>query len=242
MDKTSAPETVPELVFVRALQWHLPIQDNLRVLKRLTHFGANYVMLSTRLRADRNLVDFVPAMGHPVNLFRPPYCIRDPLALYKDGQTEVDVYIGLWKIEVDQKGHPLPLIGSNKACMPGYLSDTYDYKQYPYLNKLGDVPIGHHPDDYLKPGAVNHGVDHGVNRGVHRGVQHGVVEQQTECRDLENFNNGFDKTCKDYGLLGWCKDGKFVAGQEWTGGLKHRWPERNCCICGGDKAGMLWFK
>ena len=152
IDKTSTSRTVPELVFVRALQWHLPIQDNLRVLKRLTHFGAKYVMLSTHLRADRNLVDFVLVMGHPVNLFRPPYCIRDPLALYKDGKTEVDVYIGLWKIEVDHLGHPLPLIGSNRECMPGNLSDTYDYKQYPYLNKLGSIPIAHHPDDYLKPG------------------------------------------------------------------------------------------
>ena len=56
-------KTVPDLIFVRALVWHLPIEDNLRLLKRLQNSNARYVMLSTRLRADRNNASFIPAMG-----------------------------------------------------------------------------------------------------------------------------------------------------------------------------------
>ena len=60
-------------------------------------------MLSTYLRADDNTGrDYVLALGHHVNLFRAPYCVRDPLRLY--GETgQNDQFLGLWELD----GRPL---------------------------------------------------------------------------------------------------------------------------------------
>lgn len=53
-------------------------------------------MLTTYLRADENYRDFVLAMGHHVNLFREPYCVKDPFKLVSD--DDVDLYLGMWRI------------------------------------------------------------------------------------------------------------------------------------------------
>ena len=29
----------------------------------------------------------------------------------------------------------------------------------------------------------------------------------------------------------WCKNGAFVAGQKWTGGVRFKFPENSCCAC-----------
>jgi SAM-dependent methyltransferase len=118
---------LPDLVFVRHLFWHLPMEDNLHLLQRLATSGAKYVMLSTRLRADRNNATFVPVMGHPTNLFRAPYCLSDPLMMWKDG--DVDTYMGLWKIGPKEP----PLIGSSDNCMG---SDSYKYQNYKNLQSI----------------------------------------------------------------------------------------------------------
>jgi len=110
---------IPDLIFVRHLFWHLPMEDNMLLLKRLATLGAKYVMLSTRLRADRNNATFVPAMGHPTNLFRAPYCLSDPLVLIKDG--EIDTYMGLWKIGTNEPS----LMSASDSCMGAEYNHQY---------------------------------------------------------------------------------------------------------------------
>jgi len=53
-------------------------------------------MLTTYVRASENSKDFVLAMGHKVNLFREPYCIKDPETLFYDDQE--DLYAGVWDL------------------------------------------------------------------------------------------------------------------------------------------------
>ena len=38
------------------------------------------------------------ALGHHVNLFRPPYCLRDAARLYSEGAVAPDLYLGLWEL------------------------------------------------------------------------------------------------------------------------------------------------
>ena len=62
-----------------------------------------------RIRAD--LGDF-PLFR--VNLFRKPYCIRDPMRLYVDG--EADMMLGLWQLS-DDTGKVLPLLNWTSYCL-----------------------------------------------------------------------------------------------------------------------------
>ena len=121
---------LPDLVFCRHLFWHLPPNDNLRVLRNIEGMykkRTGLVMLSTRLRADQNLASFVLAIGHPVNLFRPPYCVRDPLRLFRDSRGQhgfSDYFMGLWRVGPDEP----PLMGREEdgECMfPGFADPHY---------------------------------------------------------------------------------------------------------------------
>ena len=103
-----------DVIFCRHLMFHLTPEHNLRLLKRFERSGAKYLMATTYLRADENDKDFVLAFGHKVNLFRPPYCMRDPLRIYADG--EADMMLALWQI-ADDDGNVLPLTGWDKECM-----------------------------------------------------------------------------------------------------------------------------
>jgi hypothetical protein len=71
-----------------------------------------------------------------------------------------------------------------------------------------------------------------------------VVEQRTKatqraaeflakkvCKDKPGFQNGHGHGCQGYVTHGWCKNGAFVAGQEWTGGVHFKFPENSCCAC-----------
>jgi hypothetical protein len=78
------------------MMYHLPPADNLKALKRLEGSGAAFLLLSTSLRANRNNDPFALAAGHPINLFRRPYCLRDPLRLYPDNGR--DMFLGLWML------------------------------------------------------------------------------------------------------------------------------------------------
>lgn len=73
------------------------MHDNLQIIEKLGGSAANRLMLTTYLRADENERDFVLAMGHKVNLFRPPYCIKDPSRLVFDEQE--DMYTGIWDLD-----------------------------------------------------------------------------------------------------------------------------------------------
>ena len=84
----------PDLILCRHMMYHLSPAENLAVLARLENSGAAFLVLTTHLRADANLEPFVLARGHPVNLFRKPYCLRDPLRLYPDNGR--DIFLGLW--------------------------------------------------------------------------------------------------------------------------------------------------
>jgi hypothetical protein len=99
-----------DLIFCRHMMYHLSPADNVKLLQAFDRSGAKYVMLTTYMRADENEADFVLAFGHKVNLFRPPYCLRDPVQLFLDG--EVDGYMGLWEL------HPtVPLMLPATECM-----------------------------------------------------------------------------------------------------------------------------
>ena len=69
------------------------------------------------------------------------------------------------------------------------------------------------------------------------------------CEDTPKWTNPVGKRCKDYEENGWCKNGAFAAGQEWTGAENvfkcpgyekdgrdcaeaFNYPGRNCCACG----------
>ena len=84
----------PDLIFCRHMAYHLPPADNIKVLARFEQTGAPLLMMTTYLRADANLDPYVLAQGHPVNLFRAPYCVRDAERLYRDNGR--DIYMGLW--------------------------------------------------------------------------------------------------------------------------------------------------
>ena len=51
------------------------------------------------------------------------------------------------------------------------------------------------------------------------------------CKDKPGFTNGYGHGCQNYVKHGWCKNGAFVAGQEWTGGVRFKFPENSCCAC-----------
>ena len=87
----------PELILTRHMMYHLPPSDNLEVLRRLEASGAKYLLLTTHLRADENEAPFALARGHAVNLFRAPYCLRDPLRLFPDNGP--DLFLGLWALK-----------------------------------------------------------------------------------------------------------------------------------------------
>ena len=92
------PDIFPgDLIICRHLMFHLPLHENLKVIEKLGGSAADRLMLTTFLRADDNERDFVLAMGHEVNLFRSPYCIKDPSRLIFDEQE--DLYTGIWELD-----------------------------------------------------------------------------------------------------------------------------------------------
>lgn len=86
-----------DLLIVRALMIHQPIDANLKLLRKIAASGVKRVMLTTHLLADVNRDDFVLAAGHKINLLRAPYCVCQPIALY--AEVEYDAYLGLWDLE-----------------------------------------------------------------------------------------------------------------------------------------------
>ena len=103
--ETPLPHGRFDLIFCRHLMFHLTPAHGARLLRRFTSSGAKYLMATTYLRADENEEDFVLAFGHKTNLFRRPYCIRDPVRMYLDGET--DMMLGLWQL-TDDDGEALP--------------------------------------------------------------------------------------------------------------------------------------
>jgi len=93
-----------DLILVRHLMFHLPPRDNLRIIEKLQGTGAGLVAMTTYLRADENHKEFIFAYGHEVNLFRDPYCMRDPSLLVKD--YKFDMFLGVW----DRRGGSLELV------------------------------------------------------------------------------------------------------------------------------------
>ena len=58
-----------------------------------------------------------------------------------------------------------------------------------------------------------------------------------KCRDTREWANQFGKACTDYEAEGLCRDGEVTPGQEWTVGPAFNFPERHCCVCGGEGEG-----
>ena len=61
-------------------------------------------MATTSVRLDGNMDEYSLALAHRVNLLRPPYCLKDPLRLYRDDDDVPDAYLGLWRLD---DGEPL---------------------------------------------------------------------------------------------------------------------------------------
>lgn len=94
---------------------HLPPRHNLRILHNIQASGARLFMATTYLDGDENLLadTFRPVSGHLINLALPPYCLRPPVALFKDFTGLVDGRrMGLWELDPDR-----PLVGgSGEHC------------------------------------------------------------------------------------------------------------------------------
>jgi len=108
----------PALVLCRHMMYHLPPADNLRALQRLEASGASYLLLTTHLRSNLNLEPFALAAGHPINLFRRPYCLRDPLRLFPDNGR--DAFLGLWLLPAayaPSERHLVPPLMDSANCM-----------------------------------------------------------------------------------------------------------------------------
>ena len=69
------------------------------------------------------------------------------------------------------------------------------------------------------------------------------------CVDTPNWDNNNGLNCQDYAERGWCADGCFADGNEWTGSpyktcegsltdgrtncaMVYNYPADNCCECG----------
>eukprot|EP00965_Chrysotila_dentata_P221497 6192413-Pleurochrysis_carterae.AAC.1 len=59
------------------------------------------------------------------------------------------------------------------------------------------------------------------------------------CKDSPRWVNPYGATCDDYRLQGYCADGGFVSGQEWTGGEGFGDPAGSCCVCGKGTPGRV---
>ena len=70
-------------------------KDNLAFLANLAKAAPRLLFAKTFIRAETTL-DYPLAFGHPLNLFRPPYCAADPLELHRD--DFFDAFMGLWKV------------------------------------------------------------------------------------------------------------------------------------------------
>lgn len=93
-------EHVPDLIFCRHMMMHLSVDDNLAVLRNVETSGAKYFMATTFLTYDNstNFGNHRLVTSYKINLLLPPYCLRSPLRLYKDG----DAYMGLWELSADE--------------------------------------------------------------------------------------------------------------------------------------------
>ena len=60
------------------------------------------------------------------------------------------------------------------------------------------------------------------------------------CSDVAGWSNGQNDDCDSYKTKGYCANGAFVAGKEWTGGAAYKFPERNCCACGKPDASVCF--
>ena len=90
------------MIFVRHLQFHLNVDENMKILKNLSELQNKttkqvFVMLSTYLRGNGNEGEYLLASGHKINLFGYPFCVRDPISLVSDGDN--DLFMGLWELE-----------------------------------------------------------------------------------------------------------------------------------------------
>jgi hypothetical protein len=52
------------------------------------------------------------------------------------------------------------------------------------------------------------------------------------CEDTPGWENAYRVSCSGYADNGFCEDGDFRPGEEWTGGPSYGLPEENCCVCG----------
>lgn len=84
------------LVLCRHLLFHLPHSEGIQVIQNLKGTGARWLLTSTYLRAEDNERDFVFADGHKTNLLKSPYCLDDPLELYRDAHP--DQYLALFDL------------------------------------------------------------------------------------------------------------------------------------------------
>ena len=91
------------VVVVRQLMQHLSRVECLQVLLNFKELASKtqtpvYVMLTTYLRGNGNEdEEYLLATGHKINLFKYPFCVKDPISMVYDGVP--DMFLGLWKVE-----------------------------------------------------------------------------------------------------------------------------------------------
>ena len=107
------PTRSGDLILCRHLMFHLPPDDNIKILEKLGESEADFVLMTSYLRADDNDREFIFAFGHEVNLFRRPYCVSDPKFMVKD--YKFDMFLGVW--ERDNRQNGLGLIDKEVGCV-----------------------------------------------------------------------------------------------------------------------------
>ena len=85
-----------DLILVRDVIGHLPLHNSVQLLRNVQSMRPKFLLAKTFLRTDANQRSYRLAHGELVNLFKPPFCLSDPLRLFHD--DFFDAYLGLWKV------------------------------------------------------------------------------------------------------------------------------------------------
>lgn len=85
-----------DLLLCRHLMLHIPVEQNMKLLRKLLLSGAGWLLLSTQIRCSENYKEFTLFLGHKINLLKQPYCVRNPTELRLDNGNST--YLALWDI------------------------------------------------------------------------------------------------------------------------------------------------
>lgn len=103
LDITRDPLPQVDVVLCRDCLIHFSFADIARALANVKASGSGYLLTTTFTRASRRNVDIVTGDWRPLNLERPPFCLRPPIAVIREGfvsggERYADRSLALWRI------------------------------------------------------------------------------------------------------------------------------------------------